>query len=161
MSLLSITQIKPEHNAAIRQIIESVGAEFGAIGQGFGPSDAEVQAMSEHYRSELKSRYLIASYNNKVIGGCGIAPFNNSAQTCELRKLFLLPENRRNGIGETLVQLCLDFAIEQNFQQCYLDTLSSMTAAIALYKKLGFNHLPQPMTGTEHNGCDIWMIKHI
>ncbi|MEL7293445.1 MAG: GNAT family N-acetyltransferase [Pseudomonadota bacterium] len=156
-----INPIKPTDDEQVRSIIKAVGAEFGAIGEGFGPSDPEVDAMSQSYTLEKKSLYLVATIDNKIVGGCGLAPFNNSAQTCELKKLFLLPESRGLGLGKKLTELCLEFAIQQEFSQCYLDTLTSMKSAVSLYEKLGFEHLEQPLDGTEHSSCDVWMLKQL
>ncbi|KJY83310.1 acetyltransferase [Vibrio galatheae] len=160
MTLL-IEPIRPDHNKDICAIIKSVGEEFGAIGEGFGPSDPEVLAMSQYYTREKNSIYLVASIDGSIVGGCGIAPFAHSAQTCELKKLFLLPQSRGLGLGKALTLRCLEFAKEQGFQQCYLDTLSSMQSAITLYEKLGFHHLERPLDGTEHSGCDVWMLKSL
>ena len=152
-----IVLIDSHHDQAICQIIKSVGAEFGAIGDGFGPSDAEVLNMSQHYCATKRSGYFIVEQNGIVLGGGGIAPFAGSAERCELRKVFLSSTARGLGIGRQLVAHCLQFAREMGYQQCYLDTLHTMSGAIALYEKLGFEHLPAPLAGTEHNGCDVWM----
>ncbi|CAM3651736.1 GNAT family N-acetyltransferase [Rheinheimera salexigens] len=156
-----IEQIKPEHDVNIALIIKQVGAEFGAIGEGFGPSDPEVDAMSQHYNDASASRYFVASIKGNIVGGSGVAAFNGSNQVCELRKLFLLAESRGLGIGKKLTEDCLAYAKAKGYKQCYLDTLSNMTSAIALYEKLGFSHLEKPLAGTIHNGCDVWMIKQL
>ncbi|UPQ86942.1 GNAT family N-acetyltransferase [Vibrio sinaloensis] len=154
-----IEPIQAQHNSEICKIIKSVGKEFGAIGEGFGPSDAEVEAMSDHYTLDKNSLYLVASIDGKIVGGCGLAPFQGSESICELKKLFLLPESRGFGLGKQLTERCLTFAESQGFSQCYLDTLKTMTSAIKLYESLGFNHLDKPLDGTEHGGCDVWMLK--
>ena len=156
-----IVRIQPEHDDAVCRIIKKVGKEFGAIGDGFGPSDEEVLSMSKYYNEDNKSVYLVAIIEGSVAGGCGIAPFNNSLEICELRKLFLLPENRGAGIGKDLTLKCLSFARSKGFTQCYLDTLSNMKAAIALYENLGFRHLDEPLGGTIHGGCNVWMLKNL
>ena len=156
---ITITPITSQHDAAICRIIRTVGAEFGAVGEGFGPGDAEVQHMSRHYTPERNSRYLVAELNGRVVGGAGLAPLGNTPDICELKKLFLLPEARGHGIGRRLAVACLDFARERGFSSCYLDTLSSMTDAIGLYERLGFRHLDQPLLASEHGGCDVWMLK--
>ncbi|MFT5722619.1 MAG: putative acetyltransferase [Motiliproteus sp.] len=151
--------IRPEFDLAIARIIRQTGIEFGAIGEGFGPSDTEVSAMSRHYDPRHKSQYLVARVDGQVVGGCGIAPFNGSATTCELRKLFLLPQSRGQGIGKALTLACLAFARTQGFERCYLDTLEGMSTAIDLYRALGFDRLEGPLEGTPHGGCDVWMLK--
>ncbi|MCL1045163.1 GNAT family N-acetyltransferase [Shewanella electrodiphila] len=154
-----IKPIVAEQDSEVALIIKTVGKEFGAIGEGFGPSDPEVEQMSQHYHYNNKSIYLVASLDGKILGCGGVASFNESEDTCELRKLFLLPESRGLGIGMQLTQACLEFAEDMGFKQCYLDTLTSMTAAIKLYEKVGFEHLNQPLDGTIHGGCDVWMLK--
>lgn len=157
----TIKEIEPQHDLKICEIIKKVGQEYGAIGEGFGPSDTEVQAMSQHYGDEGASRYLVAIVEGEIVGGSGIASFNNSHKTCELRKLFLLPKSRGLGIGKELTKACLRYAKSKGYQQCYLDTLTTMGSAIALYKKLGFHPLTEPLDGTTHNGCDVWMLKEL
>ncbi len=156
-----ISEIKPADNEIISAIIKSVGIEHGAIGDGFGPSDPEVQCMSRHYKQHNHSRYFVVTIDGRVVGGGGIAPFNGSSETCELRKLFLLPESRGLGIGKALTEKCLAYAQSEGYLHCYLDTLSTMKAAVQLYEKTGFVHLSQPLAGTIHGGCDIWMIKEL
>ncbi|WP_413110334.1 GNAT family N-acetyltransferase [Thaumasiovibrio sp. DFM-14] len=156
-----IKEIQPQHDAQICQIIKQVGEEFGAVGEGYGPSDAEVSAMSRHYGEENASRYFVACVDGHIVGGSGIAAFNGSHTVCELRKLFLLPESRGLGIGRELTEACLAYARSNGYQRCYLDTLQSMTSAIALYESLGFKQLDKPLEGTIHNGCDVWMLKEL
>jgi putative acetyltransferase len=151
--------IQAEFDPAIARIIRQTGVEFGAVGEGFGPADTEVSAMSRHYNPGHKSLYLVARVDGQVVGGCGIAPFNGSATTCELRKLFLLPQSRGQGIGKALTLACLAFARTQEFEHCYLDTLKGMSTAIGLYRALGFTLLERPLEGTPHGGCDVWMLK--
>ncbi len=156
-----IEEIKPLYDEDVCRIIQQVGAEYGAVGDGYGPSDAEVLAMSKYYSTEDKSCYLVALSNEIVIGGCGIAAFNGSNDICELRKLFLMPANRGFGIGRELTERCLDFARTQTYKTCYLDTLSNMRSAISLYEGMGFKHLAKPLNGTIHSGCDVWMLKEL
>ncbi|VFQ43129.1 GNAT family N-acetyltransferase [Desulfoluna butyratoxydans] len=155
----TIEEIRPEWDGAICEVIRKTGAEFGAVGEGFGPSDPEVSAMSRHYAPQDGSLYLVARVGGRVVGGCGVAPFQESRETCELRKLFLLPETRGLGAGRDLAERCLAFAEAEGYRRCYLDTLAAMTAAISLYEALGFEHLDAPLAGTIHGGCDVWMLK--
>lgn len=159
MSKYKIGNITSEDDKTICRIIKGVGKEYGAIGEGFGPSDPEVIGMSQHYNDKTRSLYLVATINGKIVGGSGIAAFNGSDKTCELRKLFLLPESRGLGIGKALTLQCLEYAKSKGYTQCYLDTLTSMKSAVSLYEKIGFIHLDKPLDGTIHSGCDVWMLK--
>lgn len=154
-----IREITAADDPAICQIIQQVGAEFGAIGQGFGPSDPEVLAMSQAFLPEPDACYFVAQVGNVLVGGGGIAPLRNHLGICELKKLFILPQGRGFGIGNALMQKCLSFAESQAFEACYLDTIASMDTAIHLYIKYGFEYLPAPLDAESHSGCDVWMMK--
>ncbi|MFT7561147.1 MAG: putative acetyltransferase [Flavobacteriales bacterium] len=156
-----IKEIKPQHDAKICEIIKSVGEEYGAIGEGFGPSDPEANTMSQNYKDDSSSKYLVATINDTIVGGSGVASFNGSYEICELRKLFLLPESRGLGLGKRLTEDCLTYAKSKGYKKCYLDTLKNMTSAISLYENLGFQYLDKPFEGTIHNGCDVWMLKEL
>lgn len=158
---IDVTSITADFDSEVCNIIKQVGAEFGAVGEGFGPSDTEVLNMSRFYHDGVNSLYLIALVDGKLVGGCGIAPFNNSKTICELKKLFLLPDGRKLGLGKKLSIQCLEYAKTKGFKECYLDTLSSMQAAVRLYEGLGFTHLEMPLVGTLHGKCDVWMLKQL
>uniref|UniRef100_UPI0037E98958 N-acetyltransferase 8-like 2 n=1 Tax=Semicossyphus pulcher TaxID=241346 RepID=UPI0037E98958 len=57
----------------------------------------------------------------------------------ELFRMIISQSCRRMGLGTRLTQTVIDFCKEQGFSQVVLETSSTQTAAVALYKKLGFN----------------------
>lgn len=156
-----IQPIQAEHNEEMYQIILSIAKEFNAMGEGYGPSDPEVTEMNAHYKDKNSSQYYVATVNGKVIGGAGIAPYNNRTDICEIRKLYLLPESRGLGLGRALTQTCLDYAKRKAYRQCYLESLTNMDSALALYKKMGFITLAKALEGSVHSACNVWMIKDL
>ncbi len=50
---------------------------------------------------------------------------------------------------------------KQGFEICYLETLSFMTTAQKLYKRIGFENIDGPMGNTGHNSCEVWMTKKL
>ena len=156
-----VQPIEVQHDAEICKVIKQVGAEYGAIGEGYGPSDPEVEMMSRFYNDDSASRYFVVLVDEIIIGGAGIASFDGRDDVCELRKLFLLPESRGLGLGKLLTEHCLEYAKSKGYKKCYLDTLNRMKGAISLYEKLGFKHLTQPLQGTIHSSCDVWMLKKL
>lgn len=57
---INVISITADFDMELCKIIKQVGAEFGAVGEGFGPSDAEVLNMSRFYHDGVSSLYLIA-----------------------------------------------------------------------------------------------------
>lgn len=149
-----IRPIEPGDDAAVAAIIREVMTSFGACGPGFALSDAEVGRMSEAY-AVPRTAYLVVEESGRVIGGAGIAPLEGGdADTCELRKMYFLPEARGRGLGARMLTACLERARELGFRRCYLETLTGMDAAMRLYERAGFRRRPGPLGCTGHFRCD-------
>jgi putative acetyltransferase len=158
-SVFLIRPIEPRDDVAVAAIIRAVMPEFGAGGAGFAIHDAEVDAMFAAY-AKPRSAYFVVELDGKVVGGGGMAPLENGeADVCELRKMYFLPQARGLGAGSAMITRCLDSAGEFGFRRCYLETLTGMDAAQALYRKHGFTTLCAPMGNTGHHGCDRWFIR--
>ena len=156
-----IRAIDPRDDAAIARIIRSVMPEFGASGPGFAIHDAEVDAMHASY-SQPRSAYFVIELDGRVLGGGGVAPLiGGDADTCELRKMYFLPELRGRGAGHALIRRCLDAARDRGFRRCYIETLTGMDTAQALYAKSGFVPLPGPLGATGHHGCNRFFIREL
>jgi putative acetyltransferase len=152
----SIRPIRKRDNSQIERIIRDVMTEFQAVGKGYSIEDPEVDDMYGGYRDESSCYYVIVR-DDRVFGGGGIARLTGGeAKTCELRKMFFLPEIRGMGMGNRLLLLLLNKARERGYRQCYLETLERMRQAQALYVKHGFQLLDRPLGNTGHCACDRW-----
>ena len=156
-----IRPIEPRDDAAVAAVIRAVMPEFGADGPGFAIHDPEVDHMSSAY-AQPRSSYFVVEASERVIGGAGVAPLEGGeADVCELRKMYFLPEARGIGAGAAMMQRCLAAARAHGFRRCYLETLTGMDAAQALYAKSGFTPLCAPMGGTGHFSCDRFFIREL
>jgi putative acetyltransferase len=156
-----IRPIEPRDDAAMAAIIRAVMPEFGADGPGFAIHDAEVDAMYAAY-AQPRCSYFVVERDGVVVGGGGVAPLaGGEADVCELRKMYFLPQARGIGAGTAMMQRCLDAARAHGFRRCYLETLTGMDAAQALYQRSGFVPICAPLGGTGHHGCDRWFIREL
>ena len=156
-----IRPIKPLDDAAVAAIIRTVMPEFGADGPGFAIHDAEVATMSTAYATPGRA-YFVVERNGVVEGGGGIAELEGSDPgLCELRKMYFLPSLRGLGAGTALMQRCLDAARMIGYRRCYIETLTGMDAAQALYLKSGFEPLRAPLGSTGHFACDRYFIRSL
>jgi putative acetyltransferase len=157
MSFL-IRPIASGDNAAMAAIIRTVMPEFGADGPGFAIRDVEVDRLYEAY-TQPHSAYFVVECDGDIFGGAGIAALENGEpDVCELRKMYFLPQVRGAGAGTAMMQICLDAARARGFRRCYLETLTGMDSAQALYARSGFRRMDQPMGGTGHFSCDRFFI---
>ncbi len=155
----TIRPIEPRDDSTIAAIIRSVMPEFGAGGAGFAIHDAEVAAMSASY-ARPRSAYFVATIDGVVLGGAGIAPLEGgNAGTCELRKMYFMSALRGRGVGHALIAHCMDVARTLGFEHCYLETLTGMDAAQALYVASGFQRIDHALGATGHHGCNRFYLR--
>jgi len=137
----TIRPTTPGDDAVIAAVIREVMPEFGAGGAGFAINDPEVDWMHRAY-SAPRSAYFVVEVDGAVIGGAGVAPLQGGdADTCELRKMYVLPAGRGLGAGAALMARCLEAARGFGYRRCYLETLHGMDAAMKLYERSGFRRI--------------------
>lgn len=85
---------------------------------------------------------------NGVLGG-SIAIVAASESQAQLRWLLLAPKLRGRGLGNLLVQEAVSFSRSSGYSSVVLWTVSSLTAATALYRRAGF-------TLTEQKTHALW-----
>lgn len=154
----TIRLIQKRDNAKVAQLIREVMIELEAVGEGFSIGDPEVDDMYNGYRNKESCYYVIA-LDDKIVGCGGIAPLEGGNKTtCELRKMFLLAENRGIGLGRRLLLLLLKRARSLGYDKCYLETKKRMSRANELYRNSGFQLLEKPVGKTGHCSCDSWYL---
>lgn len=158
---MTIREIQPEDNEQIANVIRQVfiSDDYPKTGTAF--ADVQLDFMFETY-NKSKSIYFVVEENAKIIGGAGVSALDNSKENiCELQKMYFLEEARGKGIGHEMILKCLEKATEFGYEKCYLETLPEMLNAQKLYKKVGFEYLHEPLGGTGHTSCPVWMIKEL
>lgn len=159
--MIEIRAIQQQDNQPLASVIRTVMAEFKADPSTTILGDPTLDYMYENYQTE-RAAYYVAFSGNQLVGGCGIKALDGSIENiCELQRLFLHPVARGKGIGQRLMQLCLQQAAAFGYDEIYLETLQDMHAAQALYQQYGFRSVCQPKGNTGHGGCDVWMVKSL
>jgi putative acetyltransferase len=158
---ITIRTIQQSDNPALAKIIRDTLAEFGANHPGTVYYDPTTDALYELFQRK-GATYFIGEIDGKIVGGAGIYPSDGlPTDTCELVKMYLLPEARGVGLGKTLIEKSLQFAKESGYKNVYLESMPELKKALTVYEKFGFTYLTGPMGNTGHFGCELWMIKRI
>jgi ribosomal protein S18 acetylase RimI-like enzyme len=124
-----------------RELILEYAKETG-VDLSFQNFDDEIASLDTFYEA-----ILIAEND----AGC-VALRRIDDQTGEMKRLYVRPVFRGRGVGEGLVAAVIDLARQRGYKRMLLDTLPSMTAAIAMYERFGFRDVApyrfNPVPGT-------------
>jgi len=92
-------------------------------------------------------------------GACGCFKRFDDA-TAELKRMYVVPEQRRHGLASQVVAACEAWAKELGFQAMILETGNLQHAAIALYQRRGYA-ITEPFGVYAHMPASVCMRKSI
>ncbi len=124
----------PEDTDTIRQLMRDYERDMGEkmCLDGF---EEELATLPGPYRRP--GGLIVLGYLQQVAVACGcIRPLAD--RTCEMKRLYVAPEARGQGIGRAIVRRLLREARLQGYTEMKLDTLERMEPAIKLYEDMGF-----------------------
>jgi GNAT superfamily N-acetyltransferase len=103
--------------------------------QGFGE---ELKGLPGVYGAE-GGALLLAKHGNEPAGT--IALRRQDARAGEVKRLYLRPKYRGQGLGRRLLEAVMKRAIAVKYEFLYADTLPAMMEALSLYEKAGFERV--------------------
>lgn len=157
--MLQIRAVEAGDNKELASLLRSILIEMGVPKVGTAYADTALDYMYETYDVD-QAEYFVIEEDGKLLGGAGIAPLANyEGPVCELQKMYISASLRGKGVGQRLMNTCLEFAKNQGFEQVYIETMPYMEAAQKLYKKSGFEYIDGPMGCTGHSACPVHMLK--
>ncbi|MEC0239995.1 GNAT family N-acetyltransferase [Paenibacillus dokdonensis] len=152
-----IRDIKKEDNVKVKEIIQDSLKSLGLAIPGTAYFDPQLNDLHQYYTHLKHANYWVVELEGEVVGGIGIAPFNEHPKVCELQKLYLSTKAQGLGLGKKLMETALSFAAT-HYAKCYLETKHELKAACKLYEKFGFTLLDEPLSGSDHSAMDAWYL---
>lgn len=124
-----------EYGAWLARHREVTAFDDEVLRRGMARLRAEAAELPGPYAPPSGALLLVLAGDQPV--GCG-ALRRVDRSTAELKRVFVRPSTRGLGAGRALTLALLERARELGYARVVLDTLPGMTAAIALYRALGF-----------------------
>ena len=99
-------------------------------------------------------KYVVVAYNNGLPVGCG-AIKAYAGDTMEVKRMFVVPSSRQQGIASTILRELELWAVELKADKLLLETGKNQPEAIALYTKNGYAVIPNfgQYTNIENSVC--------
>jgi putative acetyltransferase len=144
--LIRSWRVGDRHTAA--EVIHTCLSEYGLKWEPDG-ADRDVLEVETHYLVK-GGEFWVVEYQDRIVGTAAYYPTARGENAVEIRKMYLLPQCRGQGLGRFLLQQ-LEAAIANNgFTEIWLETATALKEAIHLYEKNGY----QLSTGVETKRCD-------
>jgi len=119
--------------AAVKDIFQDF-IDFLPIDLGFQDIAVEMANFPEGFEI-----LLLAKQGGKPIGAVGLKA--HDADVCEMKRLFVREEAQGTGAGRILCEQLIEDARALGYKTMLLDSLKRLEAAVALYRKLGFEEI--------------------
>ena len=116
--------------------------------------DRDVLSNPQSYIIDNGGFIFFARYNGEIVGTVALM---NEDYGYELSKMAVSPNSRGLKIGQKLMDHCITFAKNKNWEELIIYSSRKLENAIYIYKKYGFEEIPVE-ENCPYERCDIKMI---
>jgi putative acetyltransferase len=148
--MIKIRQIEPDEITTAKELIYRVAHQVFQDTRPLEESIAYYESRGElHDIDDLQNVYcrdggifLVMTDGDRIIATGAIRKID--AETCELKRLWLLFEYHGQGLGYRMTQELFAFARAQGYKRIRLETdQAAQRRAFELYKRIGFHEIPR------------------
>ena len=140
---------------AIRSLVFTILTEYGLTPDP-ALTDRDLFDIESSYAGRGGYFEILLDEQQQVVGSWGLYPLRPGV--CELRKMYLHPSCRGQGLGKTIMKRALNQAHSLRFTRIELETAGVLKEAIILYDSFGFQpFIPDHMSSR----CDQAMFLEL
>ena len=134
-------------NKDFQKLVEALDADLKI-------RDGEDNVFYAQFNKITAIKHAIVAYDDDLPVGCG-AIKQYTEDTVEVKRMYVLPERRRHGIAASILSELEVWANELHYARCILETGQKQPEAISLYKKSGYQIIPNygQYEGIENSVC--------
>jgi GNAT superfamily N-acetyltransferase len=143
ISIVRDTRDSPQLQVLVRLLDADLNNRYGIV-----------QAQYDRFNSLASVDGAVIAYINDQAIGCGC--FKRSyAETAEIKRMFVRPENRGSGAAKLLLEELEKWAVEAGFSRAILETGIKNPEAIRFYTKCGYSRIENygQYVGMENSVC--------
>jgi putative acetyltransferase len=148
---------------AAAAVIRSCLAEYG-LGWEADGADRDVVEVETFYlvrgASPTENRggeFWVVESQGQIVGTSAYYPIARGKNAVEIRKMYLLPIARGQGLGRYLLGELERSIAAQGYREIWIETASVLKEAVQLYETSGY----ESATGVETTRCDRVYVKSI
>jgi putative acetyltransferase len=133
-----VRDARPGDERAVQNVVQSVLSEFN-LEFDLDSQDSDLLDLSASY-FDRGGCFRVIVEGDHIVGCGGLYPL--ATDECELRKMYVLPSVRGQGLGRELLVQLLEEARRRGMRRVTLESHSLLAAARSLYTSVGFVEVP-------------------
>ena len=134
-------------------VIRDVLLEYGLRSEPFA-ADRDVYDVEIYYHAK-GGEFWVVEREGEIVGTAAYYPIERGNNAVEIRKMYILPKARRQGLGKFLLQELESKIASRGFDEIWIETASVLKEAVRMYENNGY----KPTTGIETQRCDRVYMK--
>jgi GNAT superfamily N-acetyltransferase len=152
MASMRYIDFQPEHAAAFKALnVAWISKLFAVEAKDLEVLDAPVAMVIER-----GGHIVMAMDGDEPVGCCALMRLSDGG--FEVGKMAVADSHKGQGVGNGLMQACVDKAKALGAPRLYLETNSSLAPALAVYRRHGFVEIKDPArTVSPYARADVWM----
>ena len=135
VAAVGIRALEPADVPAVTLLVVEVLGEFGFTAQ-VGGVERDLHEVRDRYGGAAAG-FWVAEVDGVIVGTVAIRP-KDEGRMCELKRLYLRPDQRGTGLGQRLYEHAEAFARAAGYERMWLDSSRRFTRAHRLYERNGF-----------------------
>lgn len=144
-----------EDRDAVGEIIRVVLEEYGLPYEPLGEDEDALRVEDFYWQGDKGEFWLVLDPDGAVVGTSAFLQSNRGPKCVEIRKMYLLPRARGQGLGKALLQLMEERIKLKGYETMYVQTASVLREACSMYKKAGY----RSDVGAETPRCNMLLSK--
>lgn len=133
-AVIRIDPARDSDLAAVRALFAEYAASLG-FSLAYQDFEAELASLPGAYAPPTGG-LLVARDDDRVVGTVALRRLDG--ERCEMKRLYVRAEMRALRLGRALATAIVEHARSLGYRAIRLDTIATMTTAIALYRSMGF-----------------------
>jgi GNAT superfamily N-acetyltransferase len=128
----------PGDDPAARRVVAAMEAW---VTEEFGPATPDrTSTVTADEMAPPHGAFVLVLEDDRVVAGGGVRRLADGV--AEIKRMFVVPDARGRGFGRRLLEAIEAAAAELGYRRLRLDTASSLSTAIALYRSAGYRAIP-------------------
>ncbi|BAU42577.1 GNAT family N-acetyltransferase [Leptolyngbya sp. O-77] len=146
---------QPSDRAVAAELIYTVLAEYGLGCEPDGADQDVLQVETAYWATG--GEFWVVEQAGSLVGTAGYYPIRRGENAVEIRKMYLHPSVRGQGLGKFLLMELEGAIARSGYTQIWIETASVLKEAVLLYERQGY----EPANGVETARCDRVYVKYL